>query len=216
MLRKLSLLAVFAGVLTPWASSQAQDQPSVADAARQARQNKEKNAMQPKKVLTEDDMASGKVGGDTGSLGLSSIAAPKATGTGDGSATEQAWAGISRAEGSLDKLAPLDRASLAKTVLQGNDVDFPNRRAWEEKMFVAKERYVAHSRQLLSEMTQLMQSAQSLQDSQGGGKVTADSAQAQQLAARAQQLLLDATGTEAAFKAVMQEGQDLAKQGSPR
>jgi len=212
VLRKLSLLAVFAGVLTPWAPSRAQDEPSVADAARQARQNKdqnkEKNAIQPKKVLTEDDMASSKTGGDAGSLGLSAIAAPKSAGTGDDSPTAKAWAGINRAEGALDRLAPLDRAALAKVVLAVNDVDFPNRRAWEEKLFVAKERYVARSRQLLNGMKQLMENAQSLQDSQGA----ADSPQAQQLAGRAQQLLSDATNTEAAFKAVMQEGQDLAKQ----
>ncbi len=232
MLRKLSLLAVFAGALTPWASIRAQDPPSVADAARAARENKEKSATQPKKVLTNDDVAASKTGSDTGSLGLSSIAAPKSSGTGtsigtntgpsanssagDDSATGKAWEGISRAEDSLDKLAPLDRAALAKVVLEGNDVDFPNRRAWEEKLFVAKERYVAHSRQLISEMTQLMQGAQSLQDLEDGAKLTPNSPEAQQLTGRAQQLLSDATNTEAAFKAVMQEGQDLAKRGSPR
>ena len=236
MLRKLSLLVVFAGALTPWAASRAQDQPSVADAARAARESKEKSATQPKKVLSNDDVAlsktgsdtGSKTGSDTGSLDLSSIAAPKSSGTaastdpsadsstGDDSPTNKAWAGISRAEDSLDKLAPLDRATLAKVVLEGNDVDFPNRRAWEEKLFVAKERYVAHSRQLINQMTQLMQGAQSLQDLEDGAKLTPNSPEAQQLTGRAQQLLSDATNTEAAFKAVMQEGQDLAKRGSPR
>jgi hypothetical protein len=220
VLKRVSLLAMFAGVLTPWASSRAQDQPSVADAARAARLNKEKSATsatQPKKVLTEDDMGSGKVGAGTASLGLGNAVAPKSSsGAGGGNATEQAWAGISRAEASLDKLAPLDRATLAKVVLEGNDVDFPNRAAWEQKLYMAKERYVAHSRQLLAEMTQLMQNAQGLKDSQGEPKVSADSPQAQQLMGQAQQLLSDAMTTEAAFKAVMQEGQDLAKQGSPR
>jgi hypothetical protein len=217
----MSLLAVFAGALTPWVTTRAQDQPSVADAARAVRQNKEKSATtatQPKKVLTEEDMGSSKGAADTASVGLGNAIAPRSAGVGNGggNATEQAWAGISRAEASLDKLAPLDRTSLAKAVLEGNDVDFPNRAAWEQKLFVAKERYVAHSRQLLNQMTQLMQNAQALQDPQGEPRVSADSPQAQQLVARAQQLLGDATGTEAAFKAVMQEGVDLAKQGSPR
>lgn len=229
-LKKLSLLAVFAGVLASNALGQAQEQPSVADAARAARENKEKsatNATQPKKVLTNEDVASSKTGGDTGSLSVTSIAVPKSGGTstsnagssfrtssGDDSPTSKAWEGISRAEDSLDRLAPLDRATLAKVVLEGHDVDFPGRHAWEEKLFIAKERYVAHSRQLINEMTQLMQGAQSLQNSDA--KLTPDNAQAQQLAGRAQQLLSDATNTEAAFKAVMQEGQDRAAQGSPR
>jgi hypothetical protein len=223
-LKKLSLLAVFAGVLASSALGQAQEQPSVADAARAARENKEKsatNATQPKKVLTNEDVASSKTGGDTGSLSVTSIAVPKSSGTssvrtgaGDDSPTSKAWEGISRAEDSLDRLAPLDRATLAKVVLEGHDVDFPGRHAWEEKLFIAKERYVAHSRQLINEMTQLMQGAQSLQNSDA--KLAPDNAQAQQLAGRAQQLLSDATNTEAAFKAVMQEGLDRAAQDSPR
>jgi hypothetical protein len=227
-LRKLSLLVVLAGVLTPWASTQAQDQPSVADAARAARESKEKSATsatQPKKVLTNDDVASSKTSGDTGSLSVSSIAVPKSSGTssaggsfrtsaGDDSPTSKAWEGIGRAEDSLDRLAPLDRATLAKVVLEGHDVDFPGRHAWEEKLFIAKERYVAHSRQLINEMTQLMQGAQSLQNSDT--KLSPDNPQAQQLAGRAQQLLSDATNTEAAFKSVMQEGLDRAAQGPPR
>jgi ElaB/YqjD/DUF883 family membrane-anchored ribosome-binding protein len=93
-------------------------------------------------------------------------------------------------------------------VLEGNDVDFPGRRVWEEKMFIAKEHYVAHSRQLLDEMKDLMQNAQAMQ----GGSATADGPQAQGLLSRAQSLLSDAQSTEAAFKSVMQEGIDQAKQ----
>ncbi len=71
MFRKLGLLAGLAGVLTPWAAAQSssdaqpsnaaksqaqtqasvqQQEPSLADAARQARQNKDKGAVPAKRV----------------------------------------------------------------------------------------------------------------------------------------------------------------------
>ena len=124
----------------------------------------------------------------------------------------QAWAGIDRAENSLDQLAPLDRKSLAKVVLEGHDVDFPGRAAWEERLFVAKETYVARSRALVEEMKSLMESAQSFQDPNGAAKGTADSPEAQELVGKAQSMLLEAKTVEADFKAVMQEGLALAKQ----
>jgi len=121
----------------------------------------------------------------------------------------QAWSGLNRAEAALDRLAPLDRPTLAKVVLQGNDVDFPGRRTWEEKLYAAKERYVAHSRQLVNQMTGLMQGAQSMTAAGGDGKIDID--QAQQMMTKAKLLLSDAQTTEAAFKSVMEEGQNLAK-----
>ena len=222
MLRKLSLLTAFGGLLlTPWAPVRAQDQPqSLGDVARQNRKDKEKNATPPKKVLTDDNFgAAGKSDGTTVAAtgaavpDLSSLAAPGTSGkAGDESPMAKAWNGIGRAQDSLDRLAPLDRASLAKVVLEGNDVNFPNRRAWEEKLFIAKERYVAHSRQLLGEMKDLLTNAQSMRDANGGARVGTDNPQAQQLIGRAQQVMNDAKVTEAEFKAVMDEGLAQAKQ----
>jgi hypothetical protein len=93
----------------------------------------------------------------------------------------------------------MDRATLAKTALQGNDVDFPGRRAWEEKLFAAKQVYVSRSRQLLQQMQGLMVGLAS-----GAGQ--------QELMSRAQTLQQVATQVESAFQAVITEGQTLAKQ----
>jgi hypothetical protein len=236
--RRLSLLAACAGVLAPWAQvraqdqaqPQSQDQPSVADAARQARQNKDKGATQPKRVFTDDDMGQNHAGaGGTGLSGAASAVRPSSsaskgsgqtagsssfktsskTSNGDSSPMGQALAGIDRAEDSLDQLAPLDRKSLARVILEGHDVDFPGRAAWEDKLFVAKETYVARSRRLVEEMKSIMENAQTFQDPDGGSK---ESPQAQALVDRAQRLLVEAKTVEANFKAVMQEGLDQAKQ----
>src|SRR3954471_8045937 len=219
VLRKLILLAAFVGVLvTPFVAVHAQDQPqSLGDVARQNRKDKDKNAAPAKTVLNDDNFASGKSSSGTSAsssaaaAGLSGISAPSAPGnSGDDSPMGKAWAGIGNAEGALDKLVPLDRSALAHVVLENNDVDFPGRRAWEERMYVAKEHYVAHSRQLLEEMKDLMQNAQAMQS----GSAKTDSPQAQGMMGRAQSLLSDAQNTESAFKGVMQEGIDQAKQAS--
>jgi len=41
---------------------------------------------------------------------------------------------IARSEQFLDSLAPMGRAELARLVLEGQNADFPGRRAWEEKL----------------------------------------------------------------------------------
>ena len=242
MFRKFGLLVGLAGatVLAPWvaaqspsdaqakpaAQSQGQAQgqaqaavqpqePSLADAARQARQNKDKNAAPTKRVFTDEDVAAAGHS-DSSSSSVSGLSSSRSNShsssrANDSSPMGQAWAGIDRAEGSLDQLAPLDRSSLAHVVLQENDVDFPGRRQWEDRLFVAKETYVAESRQLVDEMKSLMENAQSFQGSDGAAKGTGDNPQAQALVGRAQRLLAQAKTTEANFKAVMQEGVDQAK-----
>jgi hypothetical protein len=40
-------------------------------------------------------------------------------------------------------------------------MDYPNRRNWEERLFAAKQAYLARSRHLLGEMQELTTSAQS-------------------------------------------------------
>jgi hypothetical protein len=233
VLRKLSFLAALVCAAILCAPGYAQDQQqSLGDVARQARKDKDKDkdksAAKPKTVYTEDTLGGGKSGSELG-LGVlptlkttsdSGAGAAPASGAaassgnlnpssmvpgagGNGDPVAAAYEGIDQAEGALNRLEPMDRATLAKTALEGNDADFPGRRAWEEKLFAAKQVYVSRSRQLLQQMQGLMNSAQS-----GSSQ--------QELLNRAQVLQQAATQTESAFKAVITEGQDLAKQAKPR
>jgi hypothetical protein len=219
---------VCAAIVCAPARAQEQQQ-SLADAARQARKakddkDKDKSAAKPKTVYTEDTLGSG---GKSSELGLGVLPTLKTTSdSGAGAAAASgaaasgvnlspssmvpgaggssdpvaaAYDGIDKAEAALNRLEPMDRATLAKTALEGNNVDFPGRRAWEEKLFATKQVYVSRSRQLLQQMQGLMSSAQS-------------GASQQDLMSRAQALQQEATQTEGAFQAVITEGQNLAKQ----
>jgi hypothetical protein len=224
VLRKLSFLTALVCAAISCTPGYAQDQQqSLGDVARQAR--KDKSAAKPKTVYTEDTLGSGRSGsevglgvfpavttnnsgaggapasgGASGSSVSSSPTVPGAGGNGDPVAA--ANEGLDRAAGALNRLAPMDRATLAKTALAGNDVDFPGRHAWEEKLFAAKQVYVSRSRQLLQQMQGIMSSAQS-----GGSQ--------QELLNRAQVLQELAVQTESAFQSVISEGQELAKQAKP-
>jgi hypothetical protein len=232
VLRNLTLLTALIGAAILCVPAQAQDQqPSLADAARQARKDrdekdKDKSAAKPKTVYTEDTLGGGKAGSELGlgvlptlkTSGSAASAAPASgaaassadsggslkpssmvPGSASGDPVAAAYEGIDKAEGALNRLEPMDRATLAKTALEGNDVDFPGRAAWEEKLFAAKQLYVSRSRQLLQQMQVLMNSSQS-----GGAPQDA-------LTSRAQMLMDLATQTESSFKSVITEGQEMAK-----
>jgi hypothetical protein len=206
VLRKMSFLLAFAWALIPSVPSYAQDQPSLGDVARQVRKDKEKNAAQPKTVITDDTMPSGKALSGIGDLG-----GPQ--GANDGSAMARALAGLDRAEAALNKLDPMDRTTLAKAALLDNDVDFPGRRGWEDKLYSAKEQYVSHGRELFREMRQILADARSLQSSNGGqGKLSPEDPRAKELLRRIQEILQDAVRTESAYQTVVMEGWDRAKQ----
>jgi len=206
VLRKMSFLALLAWVLIPSTPGYAQDQPSLGDVARQARKDKEKNAAQPKRVITDDNLPSSKPLGGLGDLGSSKNA-------GDGIAMARGSEALDRAETALNKLDPLDRATLAKAALLDNDVDFPNRPRWEDKLYSAKEQYVSHGRELFQQMRQIMADVRSLQSSQGGQrKLSSDNPRAQELLRRLQEIVQDAVRTENAYQSVVMEGWDLAKQ----
>jgi hypothetical protein len=184
---------------------QPQPQPSLADVARQARKDKEKNATKPKMVITDDTLPSSK--GFSGFADLGSQAG------GGSSSMAKALAKIDEAEAALKQMDALDRATLAKAVLLDNDVDFPNRRNWEDKLYVAKESYVSHERELIVELKQIMGRVQSWQTSQGGqGKLDPNDPRAQQTIQRVQEIIQDAVRTEQDYRAVVMEGWDLAKQ----
>lgn len=207
MLRKLSLLAALTWLLIPSRPvlAQDQDQPSLGDVARAARKEKEKNAAKPKAVITDDTLPSGK-----GLSGLGDLGSSQSSGGGD--AMAKALARIEEAEDSLKQLDALDRSTLAKAVLLDNDVDFPNRRSWEDKLYAAKERYVSHERQLVVELKQIVDQVQSMQASQGNQKLNPDDPRAHQMLLRVQEIIQDAVRTEQTYRAIVMEGWDLAKQ----
>jgi hypothetical protein len=210
VLRKLIFLAVFAGAFTPRVFGHSQDQHSLGDVARQARKDKEKNTTPPKNVVTDETLPSGN---ELGGLGINDLS--DVTASSSGNPVDAGLAGLKRAEFALNKLAPMDRATLARAVLEGNNTNFPNRANWEIKLYSAKQTYVAHSRELIQEMRDLLAYAQSLKAS-GGDKVGPDDARVQALLSRTQEIVQDAVRTETAFRAIAMEGQDLAKQGASR
>jgi hypothetical protein len=175
----------------------------LADVARQARKDKEKNAAKPKTVITDENMPSNQ--------GLNGLAGDfsGSQGSGNSDAMAKALAKVAEAEAGLKKLESLDRPTLAKAILLDNDVDFPNRRAWEDKLYAAKEHYVAHEDELIVELKQIVAQAQSLQ---GQGKLDPKDARAQQMKTRIVEIMQDAVRTEQDYRAVVTEGWDLAKQ----
>jgi len=213
MLRPIRVVAALlwlALLATPgYAQDQSQDpaqpqpQPSLADAARQARKDKEKNAAKAKTVITDENMPSSKgLNGLAGDLGGSQGAV-------DSGAMAKALAKVEEAEAGLKKLESLDRTTLAKALLLDNDVDFPNRRAWEEKLYAAKEHYVSREGQLIAELKQIVGQVQSLQSQ---GKLDPKDPRAQQMKTRLVEIVQDSLRTEQDYRAVVMEGWDLAKQ----
>ena len=206
MLQKITLLTALAWVLTPSFPTYAQDPPSLGDVARQARKEKEKNGAQAKKVITEDNLPSNKALG-----GLSDLASSQSSS--DGSARAKGSAALDQLTATLNKLEPMDRSTLAKLVLLDKDVNFPDRRSWEDKLYSAKERYVSHGRELVREMRQILEDADSLRSARGGqGKLSPDDPRAQEMLRKVQELIQDAVRTDATYQAVVMEGWDRAKQ----
>jgi len=211
MLRPMSFLAALLWLIIPSTPCRAQDQtqdqaqpqPSLADIARQARKDKEKNAAKSKTVITDDTLPSSKgLGGLAGDLGGSQ-------GRVDSNAMAKALAKVEEAEAGLKQLQTLDRATLAKAVLLDNDADFPNRRAWEDKLFAAKEHYVSHEGELIAELKQIVAQVQSRQ---GSGKLDPNDPSSQQMKNRLLDIVQDALRTEQEYRGVVMEGWDLAKQ----
>ena len=213
MLRPISVVAALfwlALLATPgFAQDQPQDpvqpqpQPSLGDVARQARKDREKNTAKPKTVITDENMSPSQGLTSMGDLGGSQ-------GGVNSDAFAKALAKVEEAEAGLRKLESLDRTTLAKVILLDNDVDFPNRRAWEDKLYAAKEHYVSHEGQLITELRQIVSQIQSWQSQ---GKLDPKDPRAQQMKSRLVEIVQDAVRTEQDYRAVVMEGWDLAKQG---
>ena len=185
--------------------SQAEPPPSLGDIARQARKDKEKNANKPKTIITEDALASSKSLSGLGDLGSTQPA-------GDSAALSKALSRLEEAEAQLNKLDALDRATLAKAVLMDNDVDFPSRRNWEDRLYTEKQHYVSHERELIVEVKKAAAQVESWKASQGGQKLDPNDPRVQQLKSRVAEIIQDALRTEQGYRAVVMEGWDLAKQ----
>ena len=234
--QKLSFLAVLACFLVWSVSVRAQDapqdaqQPSVADAARQARKDKDKDkdkakdkdAATSKTVITDENLsadtsvsAGASAGSGSASSKLSAVAPSAAGSPGRSSSFEEAYARLEATEASLDHLEPMGRAELAQTVLHGNTADFPNRSDWEDQLYAAKGVYVQRSRQLIAAMKQVFADMDALQ-SGGQGKVADNDPRVQALTRKTQQIMELAGRTEAAFQAVVSQGQNLVQQAPPR
>jgi hypothetical protein len=205
----IHLVLVLATSLCAAATYGQDQQPSLGEIARQARKDKEKNANAPKKVLTDDDIVPSSKAlsgindfGNSLSSGSSNDASPIAKG----------MAAMNHVEEILNKLDPMDRATLAKLVLMDNDVEFASRRAWEDKLYAAKQQYVSHCREIVRDGRQILEDAQTLKNAQGGAKMNSNDPRAQEMLHKVQALLQDAVRTDNAYQAVVMEGWDLAKQ----
>ena len=185
--------------------SQAETPPSLGDIARQARKDKEKNANKPKTIITEDALASSKSLSGLGDLGSTQPA-------GDSAALSKALSRLEEAESQLNKLDALDRATLAKAVLMDNDVDFPSRRNWEDRLYTEKQHYVSRERELIVEVKKAAAQVEAWKGSQGGQKLNPNDPRVQQLKSRVAEIIQDALRTEQDYRAVVMEGWDLAKQ----
>lgn len=191
----------------PAPQDQPQPQPSLADVARQARKDKEKNAAKPKTVITDETLPS-----SNGLAGLAIGNLDSSQGAGGGDAMAKARAKIAEAEAALKQMDALDRTTLAKAVLLDNDVNFPNRRNWEDTLFAAKEHYVSHEGELIVELKQIMTQVESWKSAQGGQKLDPNDPRAQQAKSRIAEIIQDSLRTEQEYRAVVMEGWDLAKQ----
>lgn len=190
------------------AHAQAQDSPSLGDVARQAK--KEKADKPVAKVFTNDDMS-------TGTYAAPSAASPGASsGKTQSASRESAGAAVSpteaveRLQSALDHLASLDRRSLALEVLDGNGNNFAGRAAWEEKLFAAKQDFVAQTTYALQKAKEIAVSGQALKDAQD-----ANDPRVKALAAKLGQLVQETQKNAAAFHAVATEGRELAGLPSP-
>ena len=185
--------------------SQDPPQQSLGDIARQNRKAKEerdKATAAPKTVLTDDNFP-------TGGASKADLARLDNPQTSPSDRVRSARSILERSSKALDELAPMDKATLAKLALQGREGDFPGRRAWEDKLFAAKEHYVSHGRELLQQTKEVLDELESLTS---GGKISPSDPRAQELGHKATKLMQDASQTEADFQGVILAGQDLARQ----
>jgi hypothetical protein len=208
MRRTVTLVAGCALVLAVCTAAKAQDStsssPSLGEIARQAQKDK---ANKPAaKVLTNDDLASNSGGSPAAfGAGFDQFSQPSSPGKRGASLTPAEK--LAMLDTVLNKLDSLDRTTLVRNVLKDKDVDFPGRQRWEEKLFAAKQEYVAQGRELVQKAREIINSAEGLKGSQDP-----NDPRIKELSARLESLIHDAVQMDSSFQAVMIEGRDLAAQ----
>ena len=212
MARTLTLIAACALSLFIVASARAQDStaasPSLGDLARQAQKDKDKTKKPTAKVLTNDDLPSGS-GGASSSLGAGLGQTSQMTPGGKAGAEPSPAEKLAMLETVVDRVEGLDRATLVRNVLSSNDIDFPGRAKWEERLFAAKETYVTRARDLIQKARQIVSAADSLK-----GNQDPSDPRVKEMGARLEALTREAVQTDSAFQAIMIEGRDLAAQAA--
>jgi hypothetical protein len=202
MPRSLSLIAACALALVIGAPGRGQDSPSLGDLARQAQKDK---ANKPStKIITNDDIPS-RSGGISSVPGGGSGRVMQPGSAGSPGEIQSPAEGLEKLQSSVDHLDSLDRASLARDVLEGNDSNFPGRAKWEEKLFAAKQTFVSQTRAVVQKARQLTASAEGIKDAEDPNDPRVKS-----MSAKLQQLVEETQKNGAAFQAVVVEGKDLA------
>lgn len=208
MPRTLGLLTGCALALVFCLPGRAQDSPSLGDLARQAQKNKANATTPAKKVLTNDDLpsdsATNSAGGFGAGLGRVGQQSSGSSGTAQSSSDE-----IAHLELLLNQLDTMDGKTLAKNVLQGSAADFPGRSQWEEKLFAAKQVFVAQGRDLIKRALEINASAKNVQDIKDP-----NDPRVKDLSNRLKQLVQDGVRIGGTFQGVIEEGKDLASQSS--
>jgi len=221
MRRSLHLFAACALVLAGGSCfpGHGQDSPtaSAGDAAKQAQtqKDKDKGKAAAKKVFTNDDFASGT--GTASSAAGSGIGHVVQSGVQPGTAATPAAAAASASPSDklaqigslLGQLDSLDRATLAKNVLDGNDTDFPGRSAWEERLFAAKQAFVAQEQEIMVQASQMDASTKG-----AGGTQNPNDPRTKALSDQLDQLMKEAARSSETFQALVAEGKKLAGQSS--
>ena len=216
MTRSLTLIAACALILVTCAVARAQDSsassPSLGDLARQAKKDKEndKQAKPAAKIFTDDDIQSSPGGVSALTGGGLAQGAPLQAGRKPGTEPSPAEK-LAMLETLVGQVDSLDRATLVRTVLKGNDVDFPGRAKWEERLFAAKQDYVVQARELVQKARQIVATADSLKGSQDP-----NDPRVKEMGAKLESLVRDAVHTDSAFQALIIEGRDLATQAGAR
>jgi hypothetical protein len=209
MRRRFSLAAALSLALLFSLPAPAQDSPSpsLGDIARQAQKDKDKANKPAAKVFTNEDMPSGP-GGGTAALGGGLGQAAQALQGNASNANLTPSQKLDQIGNFLNQVESLDKTTLVQGVLgDKKDVNFPGRARWEERLYAAKETYVAQVRTVIDKARQIVSAADSLK-----GTRDPNDPRVKEMSARLETLMREAVQTDSGFQAVVMEGRDLAAQ----
>jgi hypothetical protein len=188
--------------------AQAAPPPSLGDLARKYREEKAaQDKATPKNTFTNEGLVSGKSGSLLGS-GVSDVTTHHST----GDAFADAMAKMDDASQKLDLLGTLDHANLFNLALQGISVDFPGRKAWEDKLVAARQNYVVHGKELIHNTQALMLDAKNLHDTQPN--LPSSDPRVQGFMNKLKANMSAAEKLESDFQGVVEEGHSRAMQAS--